>query len=117
MTFFKLTGTPVYIADPDFLAREFELNIAVTPKRWKCPCENPRCVATVLYARDVGGRYYFMCNQTVKPEPPYYAVVIDNVEDIEVFLGSDTLPPDDLAVFARYFKAGLKEAIFSFGEA
>ena len=59
-----------------------------------------------------------MLNQTAKETPPYFGLVaIDNVEDIDQFLRSDILPPEDLFAFSKYFQAGLKEALFDDGTA
>lgn len=105
----------MYTCTVEHLAGEFSKQLDVTPKVWRCPCGSRDCFSAVLYARGPeDGRIYFMSTVTTKAEPPYSAISIDNVEDLDTFLRTRTLlPAADLRMYAQWFTMGLKEALLS----
>jgi hypothetical protein len=103
----------VFVADVEYIKAKFRGIFEREPKTWKCPCGSTNCAALVVYVRGPDDRFYFMATQTFQSEPPYQAIVIDNVEDFDLFLRSQLLPPGDLFVYGIWLKQGLKEAILS----
>jgi hypothetical protein len=103
----------VFVADVEYIKDKFRGIFAVEPKSWKCPCNEPDCAAWVVYVRGQDQRIYFMATQTLQDGPPYPTMIIDNVEDFDIFLRSDILPPGDLFVYKQWLQQGLKEALLS----
>lgn len=103
----------IYIVDIEVITKMFAVKLGVSPKVWKCPCNEAVCQARVVYARGHDDRIYFMSTQTFQKRPPYPTIIIDHVEDFAMFLQSELLPPGDLYVYAYWLQHGLKEAIIS----
>jgi hypothetical protein len=112
----------IYMAPADHLQRLFESQLHVKAKVWRCDCQrcqaamarHPEAVmqASVVYARTLDQRVYFMANTTHHPTPcpTFY---IDNVEDIGLLLRSD-LMGDDREMFVHWFnEGGLKVVLLS----